>query len=63
MLVLLSDGITNSETTGTSWIQKMIKEFDAEDPESLAQMILNQAKTIGDKKTDDDLTVVATYIG
>ena len=63
MLVLLSDGITSSENAETSWIQKMIKDFDGKEPESLAQMILKQAKTISNKKADDDLTVVATYIG
>ncbi len=62
MVVLLSDGISNSETSRLPWIKNMINDYDGTEPEALAHMILERAKENSDSKPEDDLTVVAAYI-
>lgn len=63
MVVLLSDGVSNSETSKLPWIKNMINDYDGTEPEALARMILEKAKENSDSKPEDDLTVVAAYIG
>ena len=63
MVVMVSDGVIASETGRKSWIEEMINEYDGTEPETLAQMILSHAKEISNSKPNDDLTVLASYIG
>ena len=41
----------------------MIDKYDGTEPEDLARMILGKAKEVSGMKPDDDLTVMAAYIG
>lgn len=63
MLIMVSDGISASENGKIPWIKEMIDEYDGNEPEALAQMILGKAKEISNSEPNDDLTVLATYIG
>ena len=63
MLVMVSDGVTASETNRNSWVKEIISEYDGTEPEALAQMILGKAKEIYNSAPEDDLTVLAAYIG
>ncbi len=63
MVVLVSDGISSSETSRLPWIKNMIEAFDGNEPEALAQMILKHAKEISHQDPTDDLTVLAAHIG
>ena len=63
MVVMVSDGVIASEAGCKSWIEEMINEYDGTEPETLAQMILSHAKEISNSKPNDDLTVLASYIG
>lgn len=63
MVILVSDGVSSSESGNLPWIKEMITGYDGIEPEALAQMILNKAKENSASKPEDDLTVVAAYIG
>jgi len=63
MVVMVSDGIIASESSRASWIRDIIDKYDGTEPEELAQLILGKAKEISSFEPDDDLTVLATYIG
>lgn len=63
MVVLLSDGISSSETSRIPWIKNMINDYEGSEPEALAQMILKHAKELSGSVPNDDLTVLAAYIG
>ena len=63
MVILISDGVSNCETSRIPWIKNMISTYDGTEPEALASMILKKAKESFDSKPEDDLTVVAAYIG
>lgn len=63
MVVLVSDGVSSSETSRLPWIKNMIEAFDGSEPEALAQMILKHAKEISHLEPTDDLTVLAAHIG
>lgn len=63
MLVLVSDGVSSSESSRLPWIKNMIEGFDGSEPEALAQMILKRAKEISQSCPSDDMTVLAAHIG
>ncbi len=63
MVILLSDGVTATESFSPPWIKDLITSYNGEEPEAVAQMILKKAKEIGAASPEDDLTVVAAYIG
>ena len=63
MVVMVSDGVSSSETSRMPWIKNMISEYDGNEPEALAQMILSQAKNLSGNSAADDLTILAAYIG
>lgn len=63
MVVMVSDGVISSGNNRSLWIKEMIDKYDGTEPEALAQMILSHAKEISDSKPQDDMTVMAAYIG
>lgn len=63
MVVLVSDGVSSSETSRLPWIKNMIESFDGTEPEALAHMILKRAKELSSSAPSDDLTVLAAHIG
>ena len=63
MVVLVSDGVASAEKNKLPWIKNMISTYDGTEPEALASMILKKAKESFDSNPEDDLTVVAAYIG
>ena len=63
MLVMVSDGVSSSETSRMPWIKNMINDYDGNEPEALAQMILSHAKNLSGNDIADDLTILAAYIG
>lgn len=63
MLVMVSDGVSSSETSRMPWIKNMINDYDGNEPEALAQMILSHAKDLSGNDIPDDLTILAAYIG
>ena len=63
MIVLISDGAVTRENIQASGIQEIISSYESSDPEKLAHMILNHAKSSVKEKLNDDITVVAAYIG
>ncbi len=63
MVVLMSDGVCAAENSHIPWIKNMISTYDGTEPDTLAQMILKKAKESNDSQPEDDLTVVAAYIG
>ncbi len=63
MIVLVSDGVTTSENVRAPWIESVISEYDGTDPEPLARLILDRAKSSSHKEIRDDITVVAAFIG
>ena len=60
--MLLSDGISCRESSRLPWIKNLIKSYEGNEPEALAQMILKQAKEMGTTDITDDMTVLAAYI-
>lgn len=63
MVVLVSDGVSASESSRMPWIKDMITQYDGTEPEALAQMILKHAKELSGNIAADDLTILAAYIG
>ena len=63
MIVLVSDGVAALESEKQSWISGVIKEYSGTEPATLAQLILERAKTGSGSSIKDDITVVAAYIG
>lgn len=63
MLVMVSDGVSSSESSRIPWIKNMISDYDGTEPEALAQMILSHAKNLSGNQAADDLTILAAYIG
>ncbi len=63
MVILISDGVIASESDSPLWIKDVIEKYDGSEPEAVAQMILEKAKSSGSATVHDDLTVVAAYIG
>ena len=62
MLVMVSDGVISAESKHKPWILEMIDKYDGTEPEELTQLILSKAKEIS-ANAEDDLTVMAAYIG
>ena len=63
MIVLVSDGVTTSENVRAPWIESVISAYEGTDPEPLARLILDRAKSSSHKEIRDDITVVAAFIG
>lgn len=63
MLVMVSDGVVSSDGGRNNWIAEIIGKYEGNEPHELSQMILSYAKEISDSSPNDDLTVMATYIG
>ncbi len=63
MVILMSDGVCAAENSRLPWIKDMISTYEGTEPEDLAQMILKKAREATNSVPDDDLTVVAAYIG
>ncbi len=63
MLVMVSDGVISSEGEHNKWIAEIIDKYDGTEPNELSQMILSHAKEISKSSPEDDLTVMAAYIG
>lgn len=63
MIVLVSDGVTSAENTRAPWIESVISEYNGSEPEPLARLILDRAKSSASKEIRDDITVVAAFIG
>lgn len=62
MLVMVSDGVVSSDR-GHNWIAEIIDKYEGCEPHELSQMILSHAKSSSDSLPNDDLTVMAAYIG
>lgn len=62
MIVLVSDGIGDTSGDVAPWIKKLMEEYDGTEPQALAQLILDRAKSTS-TQLQDDITVVAAYIG
>ncbi len=62
-LVMVSDGIISSESSQKNWISDIIDKYDGHEPHELSEMILARAKEISSSSPEDDLTVMAAYIG
>ena len=60
---MVSDGIISSESSQKNWISDIIDKYDGHEPHELSEMILARAKEISSSSPEDDLTVMAAYIG
>ncbi|MCT8136382.1 stage II sporulation protein E [Anaerobacillus sp. CMMVII] len=65
LLIMMSDGIfdgpkhvENSEV----WMRRIIKEIKAEDPQAVADIIIEQVIRTGDNRIEDDMTVVVAGV-
>lgn len=64
MLVMLSDGVleVSRQTAGEQWIMDFLSSYNGDDPQELAEMIINRALGMAKGRPGDDMTVICIYI-
>ncbi|HLR21240.1 MAG TPA: stage II sporulation protein E [Tissierellaceae bacterium] len=65
IIIMMSDGILDSNRdvhSQESWMKDIIMNIDSQNPNSIAELILKEAKSISENHITDDMTVMATKI-
>ncbi len=65
MLVIVSDGVTEAEKggLGPDWVQELVGEIKSKDPQTMADLIINQAVQRYGLREKDDMTVMVAAVG
>ena len=58
MLVLVSDGVIQTNLDNPDWIETLLKDIHTDVPDNIADIIISQAKTNSDKKIRNDMSVL-----
>ena len=58
MLVLVSNGIIQTNLDNPDWIKTLLKDIHTDVPENIADIIISQAKTNSEKKVRNDMSVL-----
>nr|WP_182080352.1 stage II sporulation protein E [Anaerobacillus isosaccharinicus]MBA5584115.1 stage II sporulation protein E [Anaerobacillus isosaccharinicus]QOY37476.1 stage II sporulation protein E [Anaerobacillus isosaccharinicus] len=65
LLIMMSDGIFDGPKhveNSEAWIKRIIKEIKAEEPQAVADIIIEQVIRTGDNRIEDDMTVVVAEV-
>jgi stage II sporulation protein E len=64
ILVMLSDGVLEAsrDLGGDLWMQEFLADIDENDPQLLAEMIINKALSLCQGQPRDDMTVICMYV-
>ncbi|HHY45957.1 MAG TPA: SpoIIE family protein phosphatase, partial [Firmicutes bacterium] len=65
LLVMVSDGIFESRKNGIDseqWLVRLLRKFDSDDPQEIAELLVEEAKRGADKGFPDDLTLIVARV-
>lgn len=65
IIIMMSDGVLDSKKdikNSEEWMKNLIRNLDYQNPEAIAQEILNTAQFVSKGRPKDDMTVMATKI-
>lgn len=62
MIVMVTDGILEISTENKNWILDIIGSYKGKNPQKLADIILEEAKSLNKNKSHDDMTVLVAKI-
>lgn len=65
LLIMMSDGIFDGPKhveNNEAWMKRIIKEIETEDPQAVADIIIEEVIRTGDNRIEDDMTVVVAGI-
>jgi stage II sporulation protein E len=65
LLIMMSDGIFDAPKhieNKEAWVKRKIKELQTNDPQEIADLLLEEVIRVGDGCIDDDMTVIAARI-
>lgn len=65
LLIMMSDGIFDAPKhieNKEAWVKRKIKELQTNDPQEIADLLLEEVIRVGDGSIDDDMTVIAARI-
>lgn len=65
LLIMMSDGIFDVPKhieNKEAWVKRKIKELQTNDPQEIADLLLEEVIRVGDGSIDDDMTVIAARI-
>ncbi|MDD9150704.1 stage II sporulation protein E [Sporolactobacillus sp. CQH2019] len=65
LLIMMSDGIFDAPRqieNKEAWVRRKIREMQTDDPQAIADLILEEVIRMGDGRIEDDMTVIAARI-
>lgn len=62
MIVMLSDGVVDSNDTKEKWVMKSLRECESGNPKEVADYLIERAKHYYGENINDDMTVIVSKI-